>query len=369
MIRLSIPNISNDDIQYLKNVFNSKWIVEGKVNKLLENKIKKIFGKKYCITHNSWTSAAFLIFKILNLKKDDIVLLPAYTFVACANVVKFLGAEVRFVDTDKDSVNISFQDFKNKFNKKVKAAILVDQIGIPLEIEKFKKFCERNKIFLIHDIACSLGSTYKKKQSGSSSQICITSFHARKPITSGEGGAVILNDKKIAQKLKCLKNQGAISATQNKSMKNFKFEQKYTDCGLNMRFTDIQASLLVNQIKRLKKNIARRQLLLKIYKKYLTFNNFKFPIVPKNSQNNLQSLLVIFNTASQRKKAYEKLIRKKIEAKKSISSCFNHKNYFKEAKKLKNSYELHRKSLLIPMHNNLKIKDIKKISNLLNSIN
>lgn len=369
MIRLSKPNIKSDDIQNLKRTLESKWIVEGKVNKILENKIKKIFKKKYCVTANSWTSAAFLIFKILNLQKGDIVLLPAYTFVACANVVKFLGAKIKFVDTDKNSVNISFEDFKKKYSKNVKAAILVDQIGIPLEIEKFRNFCKKNKIFLIHDIACSLGSTYKKKQSGQLSQICITSFHARKPITSGEGGAIILNDIKITNKFKCLKNQGVTLPLQRKLTQNFKFEQKFSDYGLNMRFTDIQASLLINQINRLKKNIAKRKILLKIYKKYLFFNNFKLPNIPKYSTNNLQSLLIIFNAASQRKKAYEMLIRKKIEVKKSISSCFNHKEYFLEAKKLKNSYELHKKSLLIPMHNDLKVKDIKKIASILNSIN
>ena len=369
MIRLTKPNVGIKDLKSFKDVINSSWIVEGKINNKLEKKIGNIFNKKYCHTSNSWTSAAFLIFKILNLKKKDEVLLPAFTFVACANVVKLCGAKVRFVDTERDGVNICFEDFKKKYNKNVKAAIIVDQIGIPVEIEKFKKFCKLKNITLIHDVACSFGSIYKKKQSGSGSQISITSFHARKPITSAEGGAVMLNDKTISKKFKALKNQGVNQKSFERVKNNFKQKEIFTEIGFNLRFSDIQASLLLGQIQRLQKVIKNKYKILEYYKKNLNFKNLKFPKVPNDSIPNLQSLLVIFVNSKIRNLAYNKLLNNSVEVKKSISSCFNHNIYYKEAKNLKNSNTLNQNALLLPMHLDLKKKDIKKICNILNNIN
>jgi dTDP-4-amino-4,6-dideoxygalactose transaminase len=369
MIKLTKPNVSVEDFKNLKNVLKSSWIVEGTINSKLEQTISRIFNSKFCHTANSWTSAAFLLFKILNLKKNDEVLLPAFTFVACANVVNLCGAKIRFVDTEKDGVNICFDDFKKKYNKNVKAAIIVDQIGIPVEIEKFIKFCKLKKITLIHDVACSFGSLYKKRQSGINSQISITSFHARKPITSAEGGAIILNDKEISNKFKSLKNQGVNQKSFDRVKSNFRQKEMFTDVGFNMRFSDIQASLLINQIQRLKKVIKKKYKILEYYKKYLNFKNFKFPKISKDATPNLQSVLIIFTEVRMRNMAYKKLLSKRIEVKKSISSCFNHEFYFKKAKVLKNSFSIDQKSLLIPMHLDLKQKDIKKICKILNSIN
>ena len=107
-------------------------------------------------------------------------MLPAFTFIACANVVRQVGADVVFVDIAENDVNMDFEDLKRKFSKRVKCIMIVDQIGVPIEVEKYIKFCRKEKIHLIHDIACSLGSKYKKIPSGSSSEFLITSFHARK---------------------------------------------------------------------------------------------------------------------------------------------------------------------------------------------
>ena len=369
MIKLTKPNLNIVDFKNLEKVIKSSWIVEGAINTKLEKIISRIFNSKFCHTANSWTSAAFLIFKILKLKKTDEVLLPAFTFVACANVVKLSGAKIRFVDTEKDGVNICFDDFKKKYNKNVKAAIIVDQIGIPVEIDKFIKFCKLKKITLIHDVACSFGSLYKKKQSGINSQISITSFHARKPITSAEGGAVILNDQKISNKFKSLKNQGVNQKSFDRVIDNFRQKEIFADVGFNMRFSDIQASLLINQIQRLKRDIKKKYKIFQYYKKNLNFKNFKFPTIPKNTTPNLQSVLIIFKNAKMRNIAYKKLLIKGVEVKKSISSCFNHKYYYKKAMVLKNSLSIHNNSLLIPMHLYLKKQELKKICEILNSLN
>ena len=256
MINLHKPyfNVQNDLIN-IKNVLNTKWISSGKYNLTLEKKLAKFFSKRYAATASSWTTAAYLLLKILGIKKGDLVMLPAFTFIACANIVRHVGADVVFVDIGVNDVNMDFEDLKRKFSKRVKCIMIVDQIGVPIEVEKYIKFCRKEKIHLIHDIACSLGSKYKEVPSGSSSEFLITSFHARKVITSGEGGMIICNSQDDYEILHALRSHGWSRCPINQK----KIEKKYShldprfifiNSGYNLRPTDIQAAIGFSQFKK-----------------------------------------------------------------------------------------------------------------------
>ena len=164
----------------------------------------------------------------------------------------------------------------------------------------------------------------------------------------------MLNDKTISKKFKALKNQGVNQKSFERVKNNFKQKEIFTEIGFNLRFSDIQASLLLGQIQRLQKVIKSKYKILEYYKKILNFKNLKFPKVPNDSIPNLQSLLVIFINSKIRNLAYNKLLNNSVEVKKSISSCFNHNIYYKEAKNLKNSNTLNQNGLLLPMHLDLK---------------
>jgi len=369
MINLHKPyfNIQNDLIN-IKNILNTKWISSGKYNSILEKKLAKFFSKRYSATASSWTTAAYLLLKILDIKKGDLVMLPAFTFIACANVVRQVGADVVFVDIGENDVNMDFEDLKRKFSKRVKCIMIVDQIGVPIEVEKYIKFCRKEKIHLIHDIACSLGSKYKKVPSGSSSEFLITSFHARKVITSGEGGALICNSKKIINKFNSLKSHGVDFSDYARKNSKYKIKEKFKEIGFNFRYNDLQAALCLSQFNRINKAINIKKKIANFYIKNLNKKFVNFINLSKSKKLNWQSFLIYFKDKYIRDLVYRNLIRNNIECKCSISSCYNQKPYFGNLKKLNRTKKMHDTSLLIPMHPYLIKKDLKKIVGIINSV-
>ena len=139
MIKVSLPDISSKEINQVKDVFKSNWIVEGPKTKQLEEKFKKKFKKKYCIFFNSWTTAAFALFKVLNLKKGSEVILPSLSFIATANAPFLSGYKLKFVDVDIDTYNISIQEIEKK--------IKIDSSVIRYLTVKYKKLDTENEFF------------------------------------------------------------------------------------------------------------------------------------------------------------------------------------------------------------------------------
>ena len=366
MIYLHKPFINENEIRAVNSTMRSKWLSNGPECLKLENKFCKIYHKKYGITFSSWTSAVFCLLKCLNIKKTEEVIVPSLTFIACANVIRSIGAIPVFVDVSQHSVNLSYDDLLKKISSKTRALIAVDQIGYPLEnIDKIIQICKKKNIFLIHDIACSVGSKINRKPSGIKSEFLSISLHSRKLVTCGEGGLILTDDKNIKKKLISLKNQGSSSSDFERHNNPKKFQNpKFDIVGYNFRLSDISATIAHSQFLNLNLNINLRKNIANFY-----FNNLKnvqFPEFSKSVSPNWQSFLIILKSMTARNRLLNKLNSNSVQSKIGMMACHLQKPYVDHQLFLPNTNLIYKNSLLLPIHPYLKKKDLIKIVKLVN---
>ena len=257
------PYISHTDKSEISKYLKSGgWITEHKQNKNFENKFKKITHSKFAVTFPNGTLTLFGMLMSLNIKKGDEVIVPSYTMVATANAVKLTGANVVFADISEESLCLCHKSLIQKITKKTKAVIYVTLNGRSGSIDKIKSICNKKKINLLEDSAHSIGSYFKKKHHGNFGIAGSFSFSMPKIITTGQGGMVITNNFQIYKKLLKLKNFGRITDGND----------VYNSIGYNFKFTDIQATLGLSQLKSLAWRIKQKKKIFKYYFKFLSKN-------------------------------------------------------------------------------------------------
>ena len=364
-IKFACPSISNIEVDKVKKTLKSEWIISGKEELKLEKNLKKKFKKKYCILFNSWTSAAYTLFFFLKRKKKTEVILPSLSFIACANAPYLSGHEIKFCDVDLETYNLNLNHIKKQITKKSKIILTVDQIGNPCDLKSIKQYAKKRGLLVVHDAACSFGSKIKKKNIGIESDYLLLSFHARKLISSGEGGALLTNDKKIYKLSMLFKSHGMDKNTFTRSKSSPLRHENYLLNGLNFKFTDIQASLLNAQIYRLKTLLKQRKKIKVIYDNF--FSKYKKMIIIQKSikyaEPNNQSYMIVFKKNKIRDELMNYLYKNKIETRKAITSIHLENTFKKKYKNLNlvNSEFISKNGIQLPMHSKLSLKESKKI--------
>ena len=264
--------IDQQDIISVTQSLMKDKITTGLLVDKFEKEINKYLKCKYSVTCNSGTSSIYLALQSIQLKKNDIIIMPAINFIASYNVAKLFGAKVYVADVDSESGQMRPKDVINcckKFKlKKVKALILMYHGGYPENAEKFRKFRKKLGCYIIEDACHAFGSEYRinkinyKVGSCKHSDISTFSFHAVKSITTGEGGVVTTNSKKIYNKIKELRSIGI--------KRNFKhWDYDVVEYGLNFRLSDIQCALGISQLKKINLFLNKRKEIALKYKKDL----------------------------------------------------------------------------------------------------
>ena len=266
--------IDHKDIKSVSRVLNGELITTGSQIDKFENKIKKFLNCKYSITCNSGTSALFLAFKSIDIKSNDIIIMPAINFVASYNIAKQLNAKIFLADIDKETGQMlpsNVIDVCKKYKiKRIKAVVTMYNSGYPYDAEKFKKLKDIYNCFIIEDACHAFGASYKienkniKVGSCLHSDISTFSLHPLKTITTGEGGIVTTNSKKIAEKVKKIRSLGI----EKNSNKHWEYDVKYV--GFNFRLNDFQCALGLSQLDKISKFIAQRKKIFLNYQKLLS---------------------------------------------------------------------------------------------------
>ena len=264
--------------------------------------IKNLNTKKALLTH-SCTAALELAALTLGLKKDDEVIMPSYTFVSTANAFVLMGVKPIFVDIDIKTLCIDENLILKNINKKTKAIVVVNYAGISCDFDKIKLISRKYKIPIIEDAAQSILSTYKKKYLGTIGDLGCLSFHETKNITCGEGGALLINNKKYYEKAITIREKGT-----NRT-KFFKGEvDKYTWVSKGSSYLpgELNAAYLYSQLLEAKKITNRRIKIWNNYnsffKKYEKSNIIKRPFVPQYNKHNAHMFYVLFNNKKKRDK-------------------------------------------------------------------
>ena len=206
-IPVNEPLFNGNEKKYLNECIDTGWVSsEGRFVKLFEKKFALRMQRKYAVSLTNGTAALDVAVVALGIKKGDEVIVPTFTIVSCILQVLRLGAIPVFVDCNPITWNIDVNKIKKKITKKTKAILVVHIYGIPTDLEPILDLCKDRKLKLIEDSAELIGQTYKGKPCGSYGDISTFSFYSNKHITTGEGGMILTNNIKIAEKCRKLRN-------------------------------------------------------------------------------------------------------------------------------------------------------------------
>ena len=277
MIPYGRQNISEEDVKAVSDVLKSDFLTQGKAVPEFENKVSEYCNVNFAFAVNSATSALHISCLALDVGPDDIVWTSAVSFVASANCALYCGASIDFVDIDANTYNMCVKSLSakleqaSKLGKLPKVVIPVHLTGQPCEMEEIYELSKKYKFKIIEDASHAIGARYKNTKIGDCkySDIAVFSFHPVKIITTGEGGMVTTNDKKIAEKLSLYRTHGITrdeSAMQNIPDGPWYYEQ--IKLGFNYRMTDIQAALGVSQMNRLDSFLQKRHEIFDRYNEY-----------------------------------------------------------------------------------------------------
>ena len=197
IIPWSKPKIFGEENKLVNKAINSTWISGGEYIQKLEEQFRSFFTVKYAYLVSNGTAAIHATFLALNFKSNDEIIVPGFGYMAAANIAKLMNMKVKFADVDRDTFCVTLNNIKKLTSKKTIAVVVIHTYGNIFEIQKIKTWCKKKKIKLIEDAAEAICTRYKKKLAGTFGDVGTFSLHATKSITTGEGGLVITNNKKI----------------------------------------------------------------------------------------------------------------------------------------------------------------------------
>lgn len=372
-IRLFKPSIGNQEIQSIKDVFKRSWLGYGPLVNKFEKKFASFIGTKYAVGVNSGTAALHLALLHKNFKKRKKILVPAITFSATAASALYCGLEPKFVDVNPEDLTIDINDLKRKYTKDCVALICVHMGGHPCKMDKIAPWARKKKLYLIEDCAETCGSEYKGKKIGTWGDISCFSFEEKKIISTGDGGMICLNDKKIYDKIKSLSFHGwnidpwtrhnKSFDKKNKSSKHWNYE--IVNLGFKYNMNDFIAAVGLIQLKKINLFNKKR---IKIIKMYLDgIKNLEkikptFPYILKKSSYWLFSI-----KTKQRDKLVNFLRSKGISTAVHFVPLPLHKLFKKYNKNVKNSLKIWKEIVSIPFFPDLKKQEVNYILDCLKS--
>lgn len=350
--------LGEKEIRQIRQVFQSGYLTQGPKVEEFEKVVARYVDTKYAFTTTSATTALHLSLAALGIGRGDEVLLPDFTFPATANVVIQQGAKPVLLDIDLDTFTININDLKRKITPRTKAIIPVHAFGLSADMNPILKLAKENKLFIVEDAACALGTTYYGKKCGSLSTLGCFSFHPRKAITTGEGGMITTNDDKLAEKIKILRNHGGIRE---------KGRFRFVAAGYNYRMSDIAAAVGIAQMRRLNFILKKRkEVVSSLLEKLKETERIRLPVIPEWGGHVFQSFVVLLDERIDRDKIIQKMKEKGIETTigtyaLSTQPVFRKLLTRKEISGLMNSNVAYKQSLTLPLYPKMKNADIKYI--------
>jgi dTDP-4-amino-4,6-dideoxygalactose transaminase len=347
-IPLLRPYFDFEELEEVQKVLESGWVSQGPKAKEFEDEIAKYIGVRYAIAVTNCTSALHLSLLSMDITKGDEVLVADYTFPATGHAVLYCGARPVFVDVDSKTYNIKPDSIKKKITERTKVIIPVHTFGQPAEMHEIMKIAEYYNIKVVEDAACALGAKYRNKYAGSIGDVGCISFHARKGITTGEGGMVVTNNKDLADKIRKLSVFGMTSAWDRERTDNFVMPE-FTELGYNYKMSDIAAAVGVVQLRKIDKIIKRKRALAKYWdEKLQEIEHIEGPYVSKNARHIYQSYVALVDRHINRNKLIKTLKKEGIQT--QIGTYVSHIQPVYDSKdECPNSLEIFNRALALPM--------------------
>ena len=350
---IQLRNYSNNGYFSKKS---SKWLIQN-------------LKVKDALLVHSCTAALEICALLLNIKKGDEIIMPSYTFVSTANAFVLRGGTPVFVDIDSETLNIDPNKIEKAITKKTKAIVAVHYAGISCDMDPILKIAKKYKLYVIEDAAQAILSSYKGRPLGSIGDLATLSFHESKNIHCGEGGALLINNKKFLRRAKIIRDKGT-----NRDDFNNNIVKKYTwiDLGSSYGLSEINAAFLYAQLLKAKSIIKNR---IKIWNNYHNLfyklekeKKLTRPRIPNYAKSNGHIYYLLA-----KKSLRDKLI-KYLKSQNIISlfhyiplhTSFFYKKLYKINNNLINTDSISKSLIRIPMHNKVSFEQQKYIVNKIN---
>ncbi|GAA7209016.1 UDP-4-amino-4,6-dideoxy-N-acetyl-beta-L-altrosamine transaminase [Helicobacter pylori] len=356
----SEPCLDEEDKKAVLEVLNSKQLTQGKRSLLFEEALCEFLGVKHALVFNSATSALLTLyrnFSDFNADCNEIITTPI-SFVATANMLLESGYKPVFAEIKNDG-NIDELALEKLINEKTKAIVSVDYAGKSVEIGSIQKLCKRHSLSFLSDNSHALGSEYQNKKVGGFALASVFSFHAIKPITTAEGGAVVTNDGELYEKMKWFRSHGMIK-------KDF-FEGEVKSIGHNFRLNEIQSALGLSQLKKAPLLMQKREEIALVYDRIFKDNPYFTPLHPllkDKSSNHLYPILMRQKFFTCKKLILENLHKRGILAQVHYKPIYQYQLYqqlFNTAP-LKSAEDFYRAEISLPCHANLDLESVQNIA-------
>lgn len=259
--------IDEDDVKAVSEALTSDFITCGPKVGELEKALAEYTGAGYAVAVSNGTAALHCACMAAGIGPGDEVITTPLTFAASANCVLYCGAKPVFADVDSKTYNIDPASIESRITEKTKAVVAVDFTGQAVKIKEIRQICDKHHLIFIEDAAHSIGTKYEGKPVGSLADMTCFSFHPVKTITSGEGGAVMTNNRELYKKLVLAHTHGIThdEAQMEEAGHEGPWYYEQVSLGYNYRMTDFQAALLLSQLKKLDRFAERRKEIVRKY--------------------------------------------------------------------------------------------------------
>jgi dTDP-4-amino-4,6-dideoxygalactose transaminase len=357
---LARPYFDDSEYAEVKKVLESRWVSNGPTVKEFERLIGEYLGAGHSLAVNSCTSALQLSLLALGVGNGDEVIVPDFTFPATGNAVLLCGATPVVADVDVATYNMDCDSLESKITEKTKAVMPVHLMGNAADMGGIGKIAGERNLPIVEDAACALGTTYAGKLVGSGSEFACYSYHARKSISTGEGGHVATNNPAHFEKMKALRAHGMSLEAWDR--RNATSEPSFAFPGYNFRMSDVNAAMGIAQLRKLDAFIGKRRSLAGVYRDAIA-DGLSSLLAPQsetpNSVNSYQSFGALVLEEGLRDKLVARLKEKGIGSSIGTYSLSNIP-YFK-AEKLPNGTRLYRNSICLPLYYEMGEEDVKTV--------
>lgn len=346
MIKLIKPYISFDEVEAdFREIFETGWFTRGKHVIAFTEKIKEYTGSRHAFLTTSATTALWTCLRLLDIGTGDEVIVSDFSFPASANVIEDVGAIPIFADVSLSNFNMLPEELERKITNRTRAVIFVDALGNPSGIHSIKNICEENSITLIEDAACAIGSSENGVRCGNIADLTCFSFHPRKLLTTGEGGAITTNNDEWADRL-------AIKLAHGAEVIAGKFD--FVDYGYNFRLSELQAVMGIKQLDKLDAIISDRNRIRGDYNRELESLGFRAQRTSEDVIHNVQSLVFTVPDGTDRDALILKLKGKDVETTLGTYCLSGTPYYYKKYCDIQpNAKELQCKTITLPCYKDL----------------